>query len=614
MMDYLPIESHGVIGDMHTVALIGIDGTIDWCCLPRFDSPSVFGAVLDREKGGYCRLAATGESKRRQMYLPASNVLLTRFLSPEGVGEVLDFMPVTDTSVRQIVRIAKAVRGEVRFRFDCRPAFDYGRAPHIIQRCADGAIFTAGKRELHVAAPREMTVEDNGLVCEFVLRHGDSAAFILRSGTDEHPPSPDAEELLRDTLRFWRQWLSRNQYQGRWREMVTRSALVLKLLTYKPTGAIVAAPTTSLPEEIGGVRNWDYRFTWVRDAAFTIYALMRLGFGDEAECFANFIQARAKEDQLSDDGPLNVLYTIDGQRKVEEIELNHLAGYRDSKPVRIGNAAVEHLQLDIYGELLDSLYLVNKYGAPISWDMWEQIERMLDWLAKNWQRPDRSIWEVRGPLRQFTYSKLQCWVALDRGIRLARQRSFPSDLRLWYEQRDRIYREIMQRGWNEKRRAFTQYYGADNMDASSLLMPLMKFIAPKDPRMRSTIDAVVADLASDTLVRRYRIGEAAEDGLPGNEGTFSVCSFWLVEAMARAGRVEEAQLLFEKTLTYSNHLGLFAEETGPSGEALGNFPQAFTHLGLISAAVNLNHLLDHPQASASVSAWSARGARGGEGQ
>lgn len=622
---YTPIESHGVIGDMHTVALVATDGTIDWCCLPRFDSPSVFGSLLDDEKGGFCRLAAMGDNKLRQMYLPDSNVLLTRFLNPDGVGEVLDFMPVSRVSggpsephARQIVRIARAVRGEVRFCFECKPAFDYARAPHTVEIRGQAAVFAAAHDRLFLKAHGALRQDEGGLVSEFVLRADESAAFVLRYENGDAELASEArqnpDELLRETLRFWREWLSRSRYQGRWREMVSRSALLLKLLTFQPTGAIVAAPTTSLPESIGGVRNWDYRFTWVRDAAFTIYALMRLGFGEEAEAFAGFIQARAKEDDDADDGPLNVLYTIDGRRKVEEITLDHLAGYRDSKPVRVGNAAVEHLQLDIYGELMDSLYLIDKYGAPVSWEMWEQIERMLTWLVKNWERPDRSIWEVRGGLQQFTYSKVQCWVALDRGIRMARQRSLPSDIGVWYRERDRIYREIMEKSWNPKRQAFTQFYGSESTDASVLLMPLLKFMAPTDPRMLSTLKGVRQELVSDTLVKRYQTENAAGDGLPGTEGTFSVCSFWLVEAEARAGRLEEAQLLFEKMLTYANHLGLFAEEIGASGEALGNFPQAFTHLGLISAAVNLSYLLDEPHSPASRTGWNARGARGGEGR
>lgn len=608
---------------MHTVALVASDGTIDWCCLPRFDSPSIFGALLDDRKGGFCRLAPTLETRVRQIYLPDSNVLLTRFLSPEGVGEVIDFMPVSRISggpaekhARQIIRIARAVRGELPFRFECRPAFNYARTPHQTAPHGHAVLFTADRDKLFVAGPGDLRVQDNGVISDFTLGHNDSAAFVIRyenDGTDgASDPRHSPDELLNETLRFWRHWLARSRYQGRWREMVSRSALVLKLLTYQPTGAIVAAPTTSLPEAIGGPRNWDYRYTWIRDAAFSVYALMRLGFDEEAEAFTSFVQQRARQEELSDDGPLNVLYSIADagaeSENTDEITLDHLDGYRGSKPVRIGNGAARHFQLDIYGELIDSLYLANKYANPMSWDMWEQIERMLDWLCKNWERPDRSIWEVRGDMRCFTYSRLQSWVALDRGIRIARQRSFPSDLRLWFTERDRIYRAVMKESWSDSKRAFTQYPGSDAVDASVLLMPMMRFIAPRDPRMSLTLDSVFRELVSDTLVQRYRIGQAAEDGLPGVEGTFSVCSFWLVEAMARAGRLEEAQLLFEKMLTYANPLGLFSEEIGPAGEALGNFPQAFTHLGLISAAVNLNDLLDGGGASRGGGSSYGRGA------
>jgi GH15 family glucan-1,4-alpha-glucosidase len=396
---------------------------------------------------------------------------------------------------------------------------------------------------------------------------------------------------LTETVRFWRAWASQSRYRGRWRETVTRSALVLKLLTYLPSGAIVAAPTTSLPELVGGVRNWDYRYTWIRDAAFTVYSLMRLGYTEEAAAFAHFMQARAKEEEPRG-GPLNVMYGIDGRHDLPEVTLDHLEGYRGSRPVRVGNAAVDHLQLDIYGELMDALYLYDKYGSPLSYEMWTQIERILDWLVKNWEQADQSIWEVRGGARKFTYSKVQCWVALDRGVRLARKRSFPTEGDHWRMERNRIYQAIMREGWNEKAGSFVQDFGGEAVDASLLMMPLMLFVSPKDPRMLSTISRIRRELGADTLVRRYDRGKAAQDGLPGSEGFFSVCSFWLVEAMARAGDVEEAQLLFEKLLSYGNHLGLFSEEVSAQGELLGNFPQALTHLGLISAAHNLDLLLD----------------------
>jgi GH15 family glucan-1,4-alpha-glucosidase len=594
-MSYQPIEDYGIIGDLRSVALVGRNGSIDWCCLPSFDSPSVFAALLDDRKGGYWSLAPAADGAVKQMYLPDTNVLVTRFFADDGMAEVIDFMPI-GRRTRDVVRIARAIRGPVRFRMECRPAFNYARTPHEVTIDGKRAMFASPRQQFALQSAHELRkAEGEAAVAEFTLQSEEQAAFVLRhrEGTADESVARegvDAQALLDDTVRYWRAWASKSRYQGRWRETVTRSALVLKLLTYEPTGAIVAAPTTSLPELPGGVRNWDYRYTWVRDAAFTVYSLMRLGYTEEAGAFARFMQARAKEEEPSD-GPLDVMYGIDGRHELEEIELPHLDGYMGSKPVRVGNAAYGHLQLDIYGELMDSLYLYDKYGAPLSYDMWSTVERLLDWVVKHWEEPDRSIWEVRGPTRPFTYSKLQCWVALDRGVRLARKRSFPSDAPTWVRERDRIYNAIMTQGWNEELQTFTQYFGSKAVDASSLMMPLMLFVAPQDPRMVSTLARVRKDLAVDSLVRRYRIGEASRDGLPGSEGYFSVCSFWLVEAMARAGQIEDAQLLFEKLLGYANHLGLYSEEIGPQGQLLGNFPQALTHLGLISAAHNLDRLL-----------------------
>jgi GH15 family glucan-1,4-alpha-glucosidase len=603
-MSYQPIERYGVIGDMRTAALVGMDGSIDWCCLPHFDSPSVFAKLLDDRKGGFFSLAPAGECQVKQMYLPNTNVLVTRFFGEGGMGEVTDFMSVsreaggeTRQSARQIVRIAKTIRGPLRFRMECRPAFDYARQPHAIEIREDGfsALFSRGAAAFALKSSHVLEARDSAAVAEFALAADEQAVFVLRhdeadAGRLMEDPA-DGAELLNETVRYWRAWASRSRYRGRWREMVTRSALALKLLTFRPTGAIVAAPTTSLPESIGGVRNWDYRYTWVRDAAFTVYSLMRLGYTEEAGAFAEFIQARAKEEEPNG-GPLNVLYAIDGRHRAPEETLDHLDGYRGSKPVRVGNAAVGHLQLDIYGELMDALYLYDKYGTPLSYDMWTTIVHMLDWVVQHWREDDQSIWEVRGGRRPFTYSKLQCWVALDRGVRLARKRSFPTESDRWRFERNKIYTAIMQEAWNEKKGAFTQYFGSNACDASLLMMPLMLFVSPQDPRMVRTLDAIRRELASDSLVLRYEVEKAAQDGLPGNEGFFSVCSFWMVEAMARAGRVEEAQLLFEKLISYANHLGLFSEEIGARGELLGNFPQALTHLGLISAAHNLDRLLD----------------------
>jgi len=587
-MAYRPIASYGVVGNMHSIALVGMCGSIDWLCLPRFDSPSVFGRILDDVKGGFFSLHPAGDCSERQMYLPGTNVLVTRFLSTEGIAEVVDFMPVGGTQ-RQLIRIARAVRQTVRFRMECRPAFDYARAGHTARAVDGGVVFESTAGSLALLSNAAIRIDDEGGgVAEFVLQPGESVTFALQ---EDHRQPFDGDRLQTETVRYWRSWLSHCRYQGRWREMVQRSALVLKLLTYQPTGAVVAAATTSLPESIGGVRNWDYRYTWVRDAAFTVYALMRLGYTEEAEAFTHFMHQRALE-QEPENGPLNVMYGIDGRHELNEVSLDHLDGYMGSKPVRAGNGAWQHLQLDVYGELMDSIYLHDKYGTRISWDVWLQVERMLDWVSHNWSRPDQSIWEVRGGAQHFTYSKLQCWVALDRGLRLATKRSLPINGKRWAAERDNIYRSIMTEAWNPNIGAFAQYFGSDAVDASVLLMPLVLFLGPKDPRMVSTVDRVMKDLTADALVYRYRIGDAAPDGLPGNEGTFSICSFWLVEALTRAGRLEEAQMLFEKMLTYANHVGLYSEQIGAAGEALGNFPQAFTHLGLIGAAFNLNRALD----------------------
>ena len=597
-MAYKPIESYGVIGDLHSVALVANDGSIDWCCLPHFDSPSVFAAILDDRKGGSFKIAVQRDSSHRQLYLPETNVLITRFLSEEGVGEVIDFMPIVPKEQpkhHEIIRIVHSVRGTLPCRMDCHPAYDYARAQHSTHVCPAGAVFEAPGADFALLSPVPLVKDDGGVHALFELEPGGEAVFSFRYGPAGEGRSlldapTDGQEALSATARFWRKWLNKGRYEGRWREMIERSALALKLLTFEPTGAIVAAATCSLPEEPGGVRNWDYRYTWIRDAAFTIYAFLRLGYNEEAAEFMNWLVTRVQE-QDAPTGPLQIMYRVDGTPEIPELTLPHLEGYMGSSPVRIGNAATEQVQLDIYGELIDSIYLYDKYVTQVSYDLWQKMRGMLQWVARHWEVPDEGIWEVRGGKQQFVYSKMQCWVALDRGLRLALKRGLPNNREWLRSTRDRIYESIMQNGWNERRQSFVQYYGSDALDASNLLMPLVRFVSPTDPRMLATLDRTFEELTSDSLVYRYEIGKGAGDGLSGREGTFSVCTFWLVESLARAGRIDEARLIFEKMLTYANPLGLYAEQIGPSGQALGNFPQAFTHLGLISAAFCLNRQL-----------------------
>ena len=607
MSNYQPIANYGVVGNLQTVALVGMNGSIDYLCFPYLDSPSVFAALLDYKKGGYFQIAPVLEQPTlKQFYILDSNILLTRFLSDQGVAEISDFMPVSvakdDHSQRdtptQLVRRVKTVRGEMRYRMVCAPRFDYARATHRIEQPSDHEILFIAENEgglvLRLRSPDVPLSHENGdAAVEFTLPSEASAAFILeevRAGEESVSGAPHfVQDSFKETMNFWRTWVGRSTYKGRWREMVDRSALTLKMLTSQRHGSIAAAATFGLPEAIGEGRNWDYRYTWIRDASFTLYGLNRLGYSEESAAFMSWIEDRCRERRP--DGGLQLMYGLDGRHELTEISLDHLEGYCGSRPVRIGNGAYDQLQLDIYGELMDSIYLFNKFGRPIDYDFWQDITLLVDWVCKNYRQPDEGIWEVRGGKQEFLYSRLMCWVAVDRGIRLAEKRSFPTPPALWFQTRDDIYRQIYTDFWDPKQKAFIQAIGRADLDAASLMMPLVLFVSPTDRRWLSTLRGIEKELVEDSLVYRYR----ADDGLGGKEGTFCMCSFWYVECLARSGDLEQARFVFEKMLGYANHLGLYAEELGASGEHLGNFPQAFTHLGLISAAYNLNRLLDNPR-------------------
>jgi GH15 family glucan-1,4-alpha-glucosidase len=611
----IPIDAHGLIGNMRTTALVSTEGTIDFMCFPRVDSPTIFGALLDEKRGGAYSIAPTFDIARtRQMYLPETNVLLTRFMSGNKVCELVDFMPVSKDDEDEtgdsncVVRVVRAKYGDISVRMHCAPRFDYARGSHEATQVDENTVrfVPSGKNSgknsgedtdkveaLILDSTVKLDIDKNDAVAYFSLKQGETACFIFGPESEPARSELPCKQALSDTIEFWRGWSSKSTYHGRYREVVMRSALLLKLLSSRETGAIIAAPTFGMPETPDGGRRWDYRYTWIRDAAFSVYALLRLGYIGEARDFKNWIADRNKH--CDSDGSFNVMYAVDGEEPPDEEPVDTLYG-SGTEPPLIGNGARDQSQLDVYGALLDAIYLYNKYGEAISYDGWQHVTRTVNFVASNWQNPDQGIWEFRNGGRPLLHSRLMCWVALDRAIRLAQKRSLPAPFQEWNTVRDQIHEDIYANFWNEEINSFVQTPDSKTLDASTLMMPLVRFIGPKDPRWLTTLDAIGNELGVDPLIFRYTRGDSL-DGLPGEEGGFSACSFWYAEALARAGRVDEGRLVFEKMLAYANHLGLYSEEVAISGEALGNFPQALTHLALISAAFQLDRSLggEHPQ-------------------
>ncbi|HET6699088.1 MAG TPA: glycoside hydrolase family 15 protein [Nocardioidaceae bacterium] len=602
------IADHGLIGDLQTCALVAVDGSVDWFCAPRFDSPSIFASLLDARNGGRLRVRPAARSyTTKQLYFPDTAILITRFMTDDGVGEVVDFMPVAGAVVtprHRLVRMVHCVRGAMDFEIDIAPRFDYGRDPHRTELQEAGVVFRGRTTALTCHLVREpddaqlarAQVDDNQDVrATLALEAGQVRGMVLE--TESAGPArmvrvAEVQRLFDQTVDFWRGWLAGSPYAGRWRETLQRSAITLKLMTYAPSGGLVAAPTAGLPEEIGGERNWDYRYTWVRDASFSVFSLLGLGFREEAAGFARWLRDRVAESSRRDgESPLKIMYRVDGSSDLSEEVLEHWEGYRGSYPVRIGNGAADQLQLDIFGEALDSIYAGDQRGIPVGHRGWLAIADLLEWLSDHWDQPEEGIWETRGGRKDFTYGRLMSWVAFDRGIRMADAHGRPAPLERWRAERDAIYRQIMERGFHRDRQAFVQRYDASVLDSALLRMSSVGFVTPHDPMWASTLRAMDEELVTDSLVYRYD-PEVSPDGLRGSEGTFSLCTFAYVDALARAGRLDDARLIFEKMLTYANHVGLYSEEIALNGEQIGNFPQAFTHLALIDAALTLDSALD----------------------
>ncbi|WLH92268.1 glycoside hydrolase family 15 protein [Pseudomonas sp. FP453] len=588
------IDAHGIIGDMRTAALVNDKGSIDFFCWPEFDSPSIFCALLDSPDAGIFQLTPDlPNARREQIYLPDTNVLQTRWLSDAAVVEITDLLVISDEidDLPLLIRRVRVVSGTADIHLRCAVRHDYARAPTHAALDNGTVCFNAdGQPGLRLSGSHPLHVKEGAAVARFTLKQDEGAEFVLGGQEDERVDSRCTDLALAHTLAFWRGWIAQSNYRGRWREMVNRSALALKLLTSRKHGAIIAAATFGLPETPGGERNWDYRYTWIRDASFTVYAFMRLGFVEEANAYMRWLKGRVS-DCCGQPMKINILYGIDGRQELPETELAHLAGHGGAKPVRIGNGAVGQIQLDIYGELMDAVYLVNKYGEAISHDGWQHTVEVADQVCEIWNSEDVGIWEMRGEQHHFLHSRLMCWVALDRAIRLASKRSLPAPFARWDQARQAIYADIWSNFWNAERGHFVQHIGSTALDGSMLLMPLVRFVAATDPRWLSTLEAIQKSLVRDGMVYRYRNDDSQIDGLQGTEGAFAACSFWYVECLARAGQVEKAHLEFEQLLRYANPLGLYAEEFDSQARHLGNTPQALSHLALISAATFLDRKL-----------------------
>ncbi len=589
------ISDYGIIGDLHSIALVGLDGSIDWMCLPHIDSPSIFGALLDDKKGGRFSITPLDDWDSVAEYVPDTNILQTTFRTGTGVMRITDFMPVCacgreerEDEGHELYRLVEVLKGEVRTGINFDPRFDYARSETGLREYENGMTAEGNNEVISLSCSRKAEITDDKRYTEWHLSEGDRVWLNLKFGSSipDELDEKKAEKALSDTETYWKNWLNisetgRTIDLGPYKKMVERSALVLKLLYYEPTGTIAAAATTSLPEEIGGERNWDYRYTWVRDTSFTLQALFNLGHLSETEGYIRWIEKLLSEHGA---GKMQIMYGLRGEEDLPEEELDHLEGYKGSRPVRIGNGAAEQKQLDIYGELMDAALKLSDYAGKIDAKIWPFLQGVCDYVVEHWRDKDSGIWEVRGGPFEFVYSKVMCWVALDRGIIIAKRYGFPADLKKWEKTGEEIKEEVLTKGWNDEKKAFVQHYETDILDASNLLIPILGFLPFSDPRVISTIEATRRELSRDGFLYRY-IGE---DGLSGEEGTFLLCTFWLIDNIIALGRLEEAEALIQRTKGIANHLGLFSEEYDVQWkESLGNFPQAFTHIGYINSVIAL---------------------------